>query len=133
MAAFRIRLLPGDRALLLHLSRGNWYELEDGSRLPVATRPAWCSHCEAFVEAEFLPPTDPPADPPISSRRQEWLERRSSPPHCLECGSLDVTLLPILEETPSPCHDGTLTVEPGVITPPLLHNRVYTPEGARKA
>ena len=133
MAAFRIRLLPEDRALVLRLSRGNWYELEDGSRLPVATRPAWCPHCAEFVEAEFLPTTDPPADPPLSQRRQAWLQQRHSPPHCLECGSLEVTLLPILEETASPCHAGTLKVEPGVITPPLLHNRVYTSEGARKA
>lgn len=133
MAAFTIRLLPDNEAQVLRLTRGNWYELEDGSRLPVATQPAWCPRCAAFVEAEFLPPTDPPADPPISERRRTWLEQRHSPPHCLECGSSEVTVLPVLEEAPSPCHAGTIRVEPGGITPPTILNRLYTPEGVRKA
>lgn len=118
---------------MLRLTRGNWYELEDGSRLPVSTQPAWCPQCAAFVEAEFLPPTDPPADPPLSERRRAWLETRHAPPHCLDCGCDSVTVLSVWEETPSPCHEGTIKVEPGMLSPPILLNRIYTPEGARKA
>ena len=133
MAAFRIRLLPEDRAVELRLSRGNWYELEDGSRLPVATRPAWCAHCQRFVEAEYLPPLETACVPAVSERRRHWREHRHSPSHCLDCGSTQLTLLSLREELPSPCHSGTIRVELGEITPPIPCNRIYTPEGALKA
>jgi hypothetical protein len=94
------------------LFTGNVYMLADGTALDMETYPAWCSSCQRFVVAELVrtrteleaeireleffaerPGWIPEnrilriAQLPELRRRLAWRCQRSSPPHCLDCGS----------------------------------------------
>jgi hypothetical protein len=55
-AAYEIKFRPCGRVDRFFGSRGDYYELEDGGRIDVRTRPVWCRGCGAFTHGEQIEP-----------------------------------------------------------------------------
>ena len=53
-ALYEITLLPEGKVHDFCGTRGNYYQLPDGSKLNVYGSPVWCRQCQAFSEAEWL-------------------------------------------------------------------------------
>jgi len=51
---YEITLLPEKEVHRFCGTRGNYYQLPDGSKLNVHGKPAWCRQCQAFLEAEWI-------------------------------------------------------------------------------
>jgi hypothetical protein len=51
---YEITLLPEKKVHRFCGTRGNYYQLPDGSKLDVHRKPVWCRHCQAFSEGEWL-------------------------------------------------------------------------------
>lgn len=49
---------PGDRVEGYGESRGNYYQLTDGSRIDVETTPVWCHRCGRFTDGEQVEPLE---------------------------------------------------------------------------
>jgi hypothetical protein len=57
-AFYEIRCLPSGTRIEFPGSRGNHYELEDGSRIDVRSEPVWCRRCGGYVEGEVVEPLE---------------------------------------------------------------------------
>ena len=51
---YRLIFQPGGFVRIQRGTRGNYYILDDGSRLEVWRRPVWCCACRAFTEGEVV-------------------------------------------------------------------------------
>ncbi len=51
---YEITLLPKKEVHRFYGTRGNYYQLPDGSKLDVHGSLVWCRQCQAFLEAEWL-------------------------------------------------------------------------------
>jgi hypothetical protein len=154
-ALYKIRFLPEGREIERCGSRGNWYELEDGSRLKVQTTPIWCRRCNGITEGEQVESLgeidqrlaglrDPTSERYVfrrhvrdhaieeTEKRRPWRERRVSPAKCIRCGATDIVVFPMDVEIPNPAGPGTVEVTCiGLCTPAGSNNWSFTPEGDR--
>ena len=64
-------------------------------------------------------------------QRQKWITRRSSPPKCLECGSIDFVEFPEGQQIPDPTGPGRVVLTVTGLCSTWFNNRFYTPEGDR--
>ena len=55
-ASYEITFLPECRVVEFDPSRGNYYELDDGSRLDMRITPVWCRRCGGVSEGEEVEP-----------------------------------------------------------------------------
>lgn len=55
---YEIKFLPSGQTRAFHGSRGNSYELEDGTRLDVRSGPVWCRRCADFTDGESIESLD---------------------------------------------------------------------------
>ncbi len=53
-AMYQIAFAPEGRTERFFGSRGNYYELEEGSHLDVYTTPVWCHHCASVTHGEDI-------------------------------------------------------------------------------
>ncbi len=51
---YEITLLPEKEVHCFYGTRGNYYQLPDGSKLDVHGNPVWCRQCQTFSEVEWL-------------------------------------------------------------------------------
>jgi hypothetical protein len=57
-ALYRLLSLPAATAEELCGSRGNYYELEDGSHIDLRSRPVWCRKCRCYTDGESIESLD---------------------------------------------------------------------------
>lgn len=143
---YEIRFLPDGPVAEFAGSRGNYYELDDGSHLDMHTTPIWCLHCGKVTHGERIESLEEIdrqlADLNDSNsdlyrmtargtlheltgggddylqkrvdellRRRRWRERRISPAKCILCGSTDIFVFPVNQESPNPAGPGTVEVK----------------------
>jgi len=53
-AVYQIRFLPGGETRAVCCSRGDYYELRDGSHIGVRSSPVWCRRCNDFTDGEAI-------------------------------------------------------------------------------
>src|SRR4051812_31310696 len=53
-AVYEIKFLPSGETLPFYGSRGNYYELDDGTQIDVRAAPVWCDRCNEFAEGESI-------------------------------------------------------------------------------
>ncbi len=53
-AVYQIRFLPGGETREVCGSRGDYYELRDGSQIGVRSSPVWCRRCNDFTHGEAI-------------------------------------------------------------------------------
>jgi len=133
------------------LFTGYQYRLCSGNCIKVGIDYAWCSKCDAFVEAEML--WEPHqidsnyqnlllshGDSPEQRERSraialEWRENRISHPKCLSCGSMfGITKIKSHTVTEHPNGDGTIIISSdGTLGGCLPDPRViyFDPDGRR--
>jgi hypothetical protein len=51
-AVYQIRFLPGDEIREVYGSRGDYYELENGTQIDLRSSPVWCPRCNDFTDGE---------------------------------------------------------------------------------
>ena len=51
---YRIKLLPSGETREFYGSRGDYYELEDGTHIDVRSGPVWCRRCKDFMDGESI-------------------------------------------------------------------------------
>jgi hypothetical protein len=163
-AVYDIKFLPSGEVRKFYGSRGDFYELEDGSHLDVRSGPVWCRRCRGFTDGEsieslaeidgqiadledpeselfrvivdtFPTPDGLPRLRPrfieILRQRRQWLARRLSPPKCLECGSMEIVVLPEGREVSNPTDTGSVVISISGLCSTSFNNRFYQPEGDR--
>jgi len=88
-----------------------FYQLADGTELPLRVGYAWCHRCERFVEVERLYTLEEiqaridelDSLHQVWTAARQWRENRKSPPRCLECGSVSaMVVVPEGEDVPHP-------------------------------
>jgi hypothetical protein len=52
---FQIKFLPDGPVTDFNGAKGNFYALDDGSRVEMSTRPVWCRHCGKVAHGEDIP------------------------------------------------------------------------------
>jgi hypothetical protein len=152
-SVYEIRFSPSGETREYFGSRGDYYELGDGSHVDVRSKPVWCHQCGEFTDGESIEGfdeidrhltelRDPTSDLSRGLRyrqqiieqfeeRRRWLIARKSPPKCLECGSAAIVLFPIGESVRNPSGPGWVVVTIGGHCSTSFNNRFYTPEGDR--
>jgi hypothetical protein len=152
-AVYEIKFLPSGEVREFYGSRGDYYELEDGSHINVLSGPVWCHRCNDFTDGEYvgsLEEIDQHLEElrdPLSKwsrglrfrqshiesleQRRRWLMGRVSPPKCLECGSAEVVVFPRGERVKNPTGTGWVEVTVTGHCSTSFNNRFYTPEGDR--
>jgi hypothetical protein len=53
-AVHEIKFLPGGETIEFYGSRGDYYELKDGSQISVISKPVWCRRCREFTDGESI-------------------------------------------------------------------------------
>ena len=53
-AVYQIQFTPSGEAREYFGSRGDYYELEDGTHIDVRSQPVWCRRCGAFTDGESI-------------------------------------------------------------------------------
>jgi hypothetical protein len=53
-AVYEIKFLPGGEILEFYGSRGDYYELADGTHVDVRSQPVWCRRCGKFTDGEEI-------------------------------------------------------------------------------
>ncbi len=53
-AIYQITFLPSGQTREFCGSRGDYYELGDGSHIDVNSRPDWCDRCQDFTDGESI-------------------------------------------------------------------------------
>jgi hypothetical protein len=53
-AFYQIKFVPDRPVTKFAGSRGNYYEVEDGSHLDMETTPVWCRRCERVTHGEEI-------------------------------------------------------------------------------
>ena len=150
-AVCEIRFLPGGETRKFYGSRGDYYELEDGTHIDVISALVWCPRCGEFTDGEVIAGLaeidhllaelrDPSSETSrglhdrqgaveqMESRRR-WLIGRESPPKCLTCGSAEIVVLPEGETVRNPTGPGWVAVTVTGHCSTSFNNRYYTPEG----
>jgi hypothetical protein len=159
-ALYEIRHLPQGTTEEFAGSRGNYYEFEDGSRIDVWSRPAWCRRCGDYTHGESIESLDEidqqlrDLEDPQSElyqfiqrgvskgrfrrrwiemikQRRRWREGRVSPPRCLLCGSTELVSLPEGVEIPNPRGTGTVVLNVIGHCSTWFNEWFFTPEGER--
>jgi hypothetical protein len=154
---YEICWLPENRTAEFVESQGNYYELEDGSRLDLKSRPVWCHHCATVTDGEWIESLaeidqlladlrDPNSKIcrlvvgveefhleliEQTKKRRWWREHRRAEPKCLACGSTDIVVFPINKQVPNLAGPGTVEVKfVGMCSGPFTE-AFFTPEGDR--
>ena len=153
---YEITFFPSGDVCEFFGSRGDYYELEDGSHLDVWSKLVWCRRCGDFTEGESIEALeeidrhlDELGDPTSElyhftrdahfrslfaeqlRRRRRWRMGRQHPPKCLECGSTAIIVLPLGERVRDPNGPGWIEVTITGHCSTQFNNRFYTPEGDR--
>jgi hypothetical protein len=53
-AVYQIRFLPGGETQEVYGSRGDHYELADGTHIDLRSSPVWCRQCNGFTDGESI-------------------------------------------------------------------------------
>ena len=53
-AVYQIKFLPGSETREFHGSRGDYYELGNGTHIGLRSTPVWCVRCNDFTDGEII-------------------------------------------------------------------------------
>src|ERR1700722_2688975 len=53
-AVYQIRFLPGGQTEEFYGSRGDHYELPNGTHIDLRSSPVWCRRCNGFTDGEWI-------------------------------------------------------------------------------